>query len=109
MNKKDFILSNEAIASHDYYRIQIHGIIHDISDYAYLSRLYQPVYCGETKASFHKIKIRYYADGTPYIKITEKTYDGKKKNLYLKLDNFIRKDSGWCIHTISCKELKAIC
>ena len=106
MTKKDFILNNEAIATHDYYRIQIHGIE---GEHAYIARLYQPTYCGSTKASFHKVKIYTDKDGDQYVRLIERTYDGRRKSLYLGLNHFIRKASGWCTYSISCEELKAIC
>lgn len=109
MTKKEFCLNNEAVAGHDYYRMQIHGFEYGINDYVYLTRIIQKTYCGETYAVFHKLKIRYYADGKAYIIIRESCYDGRKKNLYIALDSFIKKDSGWAIYTIPCAELKAIC
>lgn len=109
MTKKEYCLKNEAVAGHDYYRMQIHGIEYGINDYVYLSRLYQKSVCGATSVSFHKVKINYYADGNAYIKVTEKLFNGKKHVITLLLNNFIRVDSGWGISVISCDELKAIC
>ena len=106
MTKGEYILKNEPIAVHDYYRIQIHKIK---DGYVYLSRLYQPTYCGATKVSFHKVKLRESQHGYQYIELMEKTYDGKRRHLSLNLNNFIFKDSGYCISCISCKELEAIC
>ena len=106
MTKKDYILSNEAIAGHDYYRIQIHGIE---NGFAYISRLYQATYCGATKVSFHKVKINQYADGEKYIRVSERTFDGRRKELILNFNNFIFKSSGYGVYTPSCAELKAIC
>lgn len=108
MTKKEYCLSNEPIAYHDYYRMQIHGIEYGIDDYAYVSRLYQPTYCGETKVMFHKVKINYDVDGIAYIIINERKFDGKRHKLYLNLDNFIRVNSPWGMAGISCAELSAI-
>lgn len=108
MTKREYCLNNEAVACHDYYRMQIHGIEHGIEDYVYLSRLYQKRYCGATSVMFHKVKVRYDKDGNSYINITERTFDGKKHVISLSLDSFIRVDSGWGVSVISCNELKAI-
>lgn len=109
MTKKEYCLKNEAIASHNYYRMQIHGIEYGIDDYAYVSRLYQKTVCGATSVMFHKVKINYDADGNAYIKITERNFNGKKHVIELSLDGFIRVDSGWCTPIITCKELQAFC
>lgn len=108
MTKKEYILTHEAIATHDYYRMQIHGFEHDINDYAYVARLYQKSPIGASSVMFHKVKINSYADGTPYIKITERDFDGKKHIIRIALDNFIRIDSGWAVPIITCKELESI-
>lgn len=104
MTKKEYCLTNEAIATHDYYRMQLHGII---GEYAYISRLYQPTVCGETKAMFHKVLVRYDAEGMPYINITERLYSGKKHIISLFLDSFFRVGM-WNSGIITCDELKAI-
>lgn len=109
MTKKEYCLKNEAIACHDYYRMQIHGIEYGVNDYVYLSRLYQKTYCGETTVMFHRVKINYDNDGNAYINITERNFDGKKHVISMLLDNFIRVDSRWCIPIITCKELSAFC
>lgn len=108
MTRKEYCLNNEAIACHDYYRMQIHGIEFGIDDYAYISRLYQKRLCGATCVMFHKVKIRYDMDGNAYVNITERNFDGKKHVISLMLDSFIRVDSGWSVHVIPCAELKAI-
>jgi hypothetical protein len=100
MIKKDYCLKNEAIAVHNYYKIQIHGIEYGIDDYVYLSRLYQK------SVSFHRVKINYYADGGTYIKVTETLLNGKKHVITLALNDFIRVASGWGVSIISCDELK---
>ena len=109
MTKKEYCLNNEAIASHNYYRMQIHGIEYGIDDYVYLSRLYQKTYCGKTVVMFHKVKVYHDKDGNAYINITERNFDGKKHTITLSLDSFIRVDSGWSAYIIACKELKAFC
>lgn len=109
MTKKEYCLNNEAIASHDYYRMQIHGIEYGINDYVYLSRLYQKTCCGETKVMFHKVKVYYDTNADAYIRVTERNFDGKKHIIVLSLDSFIRIDSGWSVPIITCKELKAFC
>lgn len=108
MTRKEYCLNNEAIACHNYYRMQIHGIEHGIDDYVYLSRLYQKTLCGATTVMFHKVKVRYDADGNAYINVTERNFDGKKHVISLALDGFIRVDSGWGCGVITCKELAAI-
>lgn len=108
MTKKEYCLKNEAIACHDYYRIQIHGIEYGVNDYAYISRLYQKSYCGATSAAFHKVMIKYDKDGNAYVNITERKFDGKKHVIYLSLDRFIRVDSGWSCGVVTCNELKSI-
>lgn len=107
MTKKEYCLSNEAIACHDYYRMQIHGIEYGIDDYAYISRLYQKTDCGKTSVMFHKVKINYDKDGNAYVNITERKFDGKKHVISLSLDSFIRVGK-WACGVISCDELKAI-
>ena len=108
MTRREYCLNNEAIACHDYYRMQIHGIEHGIDDYVYLSRLYQKTLCGATTVMFHKVKVHYDTDGNAYINVTERNFDGKKHVISLTLDGFIRVDSGWSCGVITCKELAAI-
>ena len=109
MTKKEYCLTHEPTAAHDYYCIYIHGIEYSISDYAYISEIYQPEYCGKKSVRFHKIKIYCDYSGNSYVILNNYTYDGKRKKLYLSLNNFIRKDSGWCVYTPSCDDLKNIC
>ena len=106
MTKKEYCLMNEAIACHDYYRMQIHGIEFGVEDYAYISRLYQKSYCGATSVMFHRVKVRYDNNGIPYVNITERKFDGKKHVLSLSLNNFIDPKE-WGISVITCNELKA--
>ena len=107
MTKKEYCLNNEAIATHDYYRMQIHGFEYGINDYVYISRLYQKTYCGKTCVMFHKVKVNYDADGNSYVNVTERKFDGKKHVISLFLDSFIRIGT-WCNSAITCEELKAI-
>ena len=109
MTKKEYCLTYEPIAVHDYYYMQIHGIEYGVENYAYISRIYKPrPVTDERKISFHRVKINTDFDGISFVKITEKTYDGKKHVLTLFIDNFIRVDSGWRCSSISCVELKSI-
>ena len=108
MTKKEYCLKNEAIASHNYYKIQIHGIEYGIDDYVYVSRLYQKTYCGETKVMFHKVKIHCDDEGQ-YIKINGRKFDGKREILTLSLDDFIKVNSMWGCGYITCEELKTFC
>ena len=108
MTKREYCLKNEAVACHNYYRMQIHGFEYGINDYVYVSRLYQKTYCGKTSVMFHKVKINYDTDNNPYIIINARKFDGKRDRIALNLDDFIRIDSGWAISVITCKELKAI-
>ena len=107
MNKKEYCLTHEAIATHNYFGMQIHGIEYGINDYVYLSRLYQKSVCGATKVMFHKVKINYDSNGESYIVVNERTFDGKRRKIYLSIDSFIRCDSMWGCTPISCKELEA--
>lgn len=104
MTKKEYCLTHEAIACHDYYRMQIHGIEYGINDYAYISRLYQKTVCGKTCVMFHKVKIHYDADGESYVKVNGRKFDGKREVITLNLENFIKTNS-----VITCKELEAFC
>lgn len=108
MTKKEYCLNNEAVAVHDYYKIQIHGIEYGINDYIYLSRIYQKTVCGKSCVSFHKLKINYDVNGLAYINLTEKYFNGKKHRIELYLDDFIR-TKVWHIGFITCNELKAFC
>lgn len=108
MTKKEYCLNHEAIACHDYYRMQIHGIEHGIEDYAYISRLYQKTCCGAIHVMFHKVKIYHDADGDAYIIINERKFDGSNNRLTLYLDKFIRTNSPWGMHGISCQELSTL-
>lgn len=95
MTKKQYCKDNAPIASHVYYNMSVHGVEYGIEDYIYISRVYQPVYCGEKKISYHKLKIRYDVDGIAYVVLKEKLYNGKYHNLYLYIENFIRLNSPW--------------
>lgn len=108
MTKREYCLNNEAIACHNYYRMQIHGFDYGTDDYAYISRLYQKTYCGKTCVMFHRVKVRWDADGMPYVSITERNFDGKKHTMNISLEDFIKVDSGYGIGVITCKELEAM-
>lgn len=109
MTKREYCLTHEPVACHDYYRMQIHGIEYGINDYVYISRLYHPTICGATKAMFHKVKINYDADGTAYVKISERFYDNSRYTRRLNLDSFICVDSPWgCPAHITCAELEML-
>ena len=109
MTKKEYCLTHEPVACHNYYRMQIHGIEYGIEDYVYISRLYQKTVCGETSVMFHKVKINTDTDGNSYIIINERKFDGKRHKLTLAIDEFIRVDSPWGMSGISCAELEALC
>jgi hypothetical protein len=81
--------------------MNIHGVEYGIENYVYLSRVYQPVYCGEKKISYHKLKIRYDIDGIAYVVLKEKLYNGKHQNLYLYIENFTRLNSPWSTNIIN--------
>lgn len=108
MTKKEYCLNNEAVATHNYYRMQIHGIEYGINDYVYVSRLYQKTVCGKTCVMFHKVKINYDANGEAYIIINARKFDGRRERITLNLNGFMR-----CYFPfetgISCAELEAIC
>lgn len=107
MTKKEYCLKHEAIACHNYYRMQVHGIEYGINDYVYLSRIYQKTVCGRSYVMFHKLKIYYNSNGEPYIIVNESTFDGRRHRLYLSLDGFIKVDSPWGNPgVITCKELE---
>lgn len=109
MNKKEYCLTHEPVAVHDYYYMQIHGIEYGVEDYAYISRIYKPrPVTDEKKVAFHRVKINTDSDGVSFVRLTEKTYSGKRNVLTLSLDDFIHVNSGWCGSGISCKELKNI-
>lgn len=108
MTKKEYCLNNEPIAAHDYYCMYIHGIEYGINDYVYISEIYQPEYCGKKAVRFHKVKIYYDYDSDPYVILNNYTYDGKRKKIYLSLNNFICKDSGWGVYIPTCNDLKNI-
>lgn len=106
MTKKEYCLTNEPVACHIYYRIQIHGFEYGIEDYVYISRLYQKTVCGKTCVAFHKVKINNDIDGE-YIVINEHNFDGRQHKMFLKLDDFVRIDSNWA-SPISCAELRTM-
>lgn len=95
MIKKDYCLQNNAVASHNYYEMYLHGYEYGINDYAYITRMYQKTVCGEKCVSFHKVKVKYDTDGNAYVNITEKYFNGKKHTLTLWLDDFWRIGELW--------------
>lgn len=107
MSKKEFCLNNEAVAVHDYYKLQIHGIEYGINDYIYLSRLYQKNYCGEKYVKFHKVKIYSDIEGRQYFKLWMGNFDGSRSVHTFYIDEFI-KIGVWQVSYITCKELKEI-
>lgn len=110
MTKKDYCLTHEAIAVHDYYYFQIHGIEHGIDDYVYLSRIYQPrPITDEKRVSFHKLKIYTDKEGNAFIRLRDRCFDGTIRVLTLDLDNtFMFVSTGWVTRLLSCEELASI-
>ena len=92
MNKdaKKYCLNHNAIAVHDAYLIQIHGIQHCVDgDCVYFVKKSTPLF-SESVLTFHRSKVYYYADGSPYIRVPDKLHNGKHKRIAFLLDNFIK-------------------
>jgi hypothetical protein len=96
MTKKEYCKANVAKADHVYYNMSLHGIEYGIDDYAYISRVYQPVYCGNKEVSYHRLKVRCNRDNRAYVILKEKLYNGKYSRIYLYIEDFIRANCPWC-------------
>lgn len=111
MTKKKYCLTHEPIATHDYYRMQIHGIEYDteygINGYVYISRIYQKSYCGKSKVMFHKVKINYDSDHEPFVIMNGRYFDGRRDRIVVYLKDFILYENNY--NAITCNELKALC
>lgn len=103
---KKYCLNNEAIANHHTYYVQIHYIN---DEFVYLSELVRLNAFGKTGFKFHRCKIQYYADGTPYIRVHSIHWDGKRQSKCFLLDDFCRiGDWYWYRRPhFSCAELSA--
>lgn len=91
MTAKEYCINNKAIAIHHTLYMQIHGVINCVDgDVVYLAeRVYINAF-GKKAYKFHRCKVRYYADNTPYIRVYSTHWDGSRQSQNITLDNFIR-------------------
>ena len=88
---KKYCVNHKAVAVHNNLYMQIHGIVNYIdSNIVYLvERVYKNAF-GDKTYKFHRCLIRYYADGTPYIRVHSTHWDGTKQSQNISLNEFIR-------------------
>lgn len=92
MNAKQFCMTHDPVASHDYYVMHTHGVETDGDyEYLYLSERVQPKLCGAFEWRFHRLKLYLSRDCGYYVNRTVKCYDGTKHRARLYINSFIRR------------------
>lgn len=85
MTKKEHFQTHPSIGYHFYYNMYLHD--YD-GKHAWISRIYQPVYCGKKAIALHKLSVKCDAMGDPYVTLIDRWYDGKKVPLRIYLNDF---------------------